>query len=126
MSFDGDTGERLGEDIGDHVSSGEEVSFDLTALDDFTNPVPLDVDVLHTAMVFRIPEDLECGLVVDHEACRSLDFHSNLVEKGAKPKDLATCRGSRDILGLSGRVRDDGLFLGRPAHRSSAHLDEES
>ena len=57
MLFDGGTGERFGEDVGDHFTSGEEVTFDLTTFDDFTNPVPLDVDVLHATMVFRISED---------------------------------------------------------------------
>ena len=57
MLFDGGTGERFGEDVSNHFTSGEEVAFDLTTFDDFTNPVPLDVDVLHLAMVFRISED---------------------------------------------------------------------
>ena len=57
MLFDGRMGERFGEDVGDHLTSREEVTFDLAMLDDFTNPVPLDVDVLHATVVFRISED---------------------------------------------------------------------
>ena len=48
---------RFGEDVGNHLSSREEVTFDLATFDDFVNPVPLDVNVLHATMVFRISED---------------------------------------------------------------------
>ena len=57
MLFDGRTWERFGEDVCDHLPSREEVTFDLATLDDFANPVPLDVDVLHATVVFRISED---------------------------------------------------------------------
>ena len=126
MLFNSGTGERFGENVGNHFASREKMTFNLATLDDFTDPVPLDIDVLHTTMVFRVPEDLEGRLVVDHEARGGLDFHTDLAEKGAEPENLASCRGCRNIFSLSRRICDYSLFLGRPAHCSSTHLDEEA
>ena len=58
-------GERFGEDIGNHAGGREEVDFDLASFDDFANPMPLYVDMFHAAMMLRIVEYPESGLVVN-------------------------------------------------------------
>ena len=39
----------------------------VASLDSIPNPMHLYIDVLHSAMELWVPENLECGLVVDHE-----------------------------------------------------------
>ena len=36
------------------------MDFNLLPLDLLVNPMHLDVDVLHLAVVFRVPKDFEC------------------------------------------------------------------
>ena len=112
MTLDIGPVEWLGEDISSHLPCGTEVDFYLLLPDFLTDPVHLDIDVLHTTMVFRVPEDLEGGLVVDHEVCGSFDFHTNLDEKGMEPENLASRRGCRNIFSLSRRICNYSLFLG--------------
>ena len=67
VTFDCRTRQRLGENVGDHVVGRKEMNFDLASLDNVPNPMPLDVDVLHATVMFRVLEHSEGGLVVDQK-----------------------------------------------------------
>ena len=57
MTLDIGPVEWLGEDISSHLPCGTEVDFYLLLPDFLTDPVHLDIDVLHLAVVLRIAED---------------------------------------------------------------------
>ena len=50
-------GKWLGEDVGNHLVSLEEVNLNLSSLDDLSYPVHLDVNVLHAAMMLWVSKD---------------------------------------------------------------------
>ena len=67
MAFNGKSQERLGKDVGSHFLSGEEVDLNVTVSNFLSDPLHLDVNVFHLAVMLRIFEDLDSRLVVYHE-----------------------------------------------------------
>ena len=64
MPFNQETRECFGEDVGCHLSSGDISWGDLLSPYDLTNPMVVDVDMFHSAVMFGILDDSDGRLVV--------------------------------------------------------------
>ena len=53
-----------------------------------SNPMHLYINVFHLAMELWVPENLECGLVVNHEWRGSGDVVTNFLHEHAHPDDI--------------------------------------
>ena len=59
MAFNGKLWEGLGENVGSHFLGREEVDFDIAVLNLLPDPLHLDVDVLHLAVMLRVFENFD-------------------------------------------------------------------
>ena len=67
MAFNGKLWEGLGENVGSHFLGREEVDLNVAVSNLLSDPLHLDVNVLHLAMMLRIFEYFDGQLVVHHE-----------------------------------------------------------
>ena len=66
--------ESLGQNICRHVLCWAEMNLDMLPTNFLPNPMHLDVNVFHLAMMFWVPENFERRLVINHKWRWSIDL----------------------------------------------------
>ena len=87
-------------------------------------PVETKIQVLHAPMMLRILRYLQCGLIVDVEHRRRVEFVAERMQQIAKEENFLCGSRSINIFGFSGRESDNRLEATLPTNRSSTHLDK--
>ena len=80
----------------------------------FPNKMNVELDVFGATMMDRIGGEVDGGDVVAEHHGGLGDWTRKLLEKLAKPRALGDHIGHDSILGLSARMGDRSLSLGRP------------
>ena len=59
MAFNGELWKGLGENVGSHLFGRKEVDLDVAVSNLLPDPLHLDIDVLHLAMMLRVFENFD-------------------------------------------------------------------
>ena len=76
MALDISPVEWFGKNVRRHLLGWTEVDFDLLLFYLLPDPMHLDINMFHFAMVFRIPKNFECRLVVNPQWRWPLDLET--------------------------------------------------